>query len=401
MLKKLLNIGMVACALMLSSNAFAQDNSKQYAPEYPQYGFWSNWSIGAEVGYARQAEGGWGWMHGSNAGWQVIIQKELNYVWNFRIKGGVPGQWKHPENECTFTHKYDRFGTTTFGFTFSINDACKGYDPERKNSIYLLADGGGAWKYDETGVLGLIADLGLGWSHKCCEHGTFFIEGTLSDIADVPDIFKTRHNLDVFVGLGWMYDFGPTAADKELIAQRAKLNQENFDALYDQINKLNKEVADGKQAEQRLQNTINDLEEQLAKRPLAGNNGNSDSLQNVINQIKDDQLTFYALPFSILYGVDEWKVPEDQNDKVAAIARVMKDNDAVKFNLVGFCDHTGSDAYNMKLSQKRAEELKRVLVKKYGIDEDRLTCDWKGKGMAFGDLKYSVNRRTSVYRVIE
>ena len=130
-------------------------------------------------------------------------------------------------------------------------------------------------------------------------------------------------------------------------------------------------------------------------------NGNSDSLQNVINQIKDDQLTFYALPFSILYGVDEWKVPEDQNDKVAAIARVMKDNDAVKFNLVGFCDHTGSAAYNMKLSQKRAEELKRVLVKKYGIDEDRLTCDWKGKGMAFGDLKYGVNRRTSVYRVIE
>ena len=125
---------MVACALMLSSNAFAQDNSKQYAPEYPQYGFWSNWSIGAEVGYARQAGGGWEWMHGSNAGWQVIIQKELNYVWNFRIKGGVPGQWKHPENACT-SNKYDRFGTTTFGFTFSINDACKGYDPERKNSI--------------------------------------------------------------------------------------------------------------------------------------------------------------------------------------------------------------------------------------------------------------------------
>lgn len=391
---------MVACALMLSSNAFAQDNSKQYAPEYPQYGFWSNWSIGAEVGYARQAEGGWEWMHGSNAGWQVIIQKELNYVWNFRIKGGVPGQWKHPENECALDHRYDRFVTTTFGFTFSINDACKGYDPERKNSIYLLADGGGAWKHAETGTLGLIADLGLGWSHKCCENGTFFIEGTLSDVANVPDIFETRHNLDVFVGLGWMYDFGPTAADKELIAQRAKLNQENFDALYDQINKLDKEVADGKQAEQKLQNTINDLEEQLAKRPVASNNGNSDSLQNVINQIKDDQLTFYALPFSILYGVDEWKVPEDQNDKVAAIARVMKDNDAVKFNLVGFCDYTGSDAYNMKLSQKRAEELKRVLVKKYGIDEDRLTCDWKGKGMAFGDLKYSVNRRTSVYRVI-
>ena len=73
----------------------------------------------------------------------------------------------------------------------------------------------------------------------------------------------------------------------------------------------------------------------------------------------------------------------------------------MKLTLVGFCDNTGSDAYNMKLSQRRAEAVKRLLVKRYGIAEDRLTVDYKGKTVAFGDLKYAVNRRVSFYRVIE
>jgi outer membrane protein OmpA-like peptidoglycan-associated protein len=55
----------------------------------------------------------------------------------------------------------------------------------------------------------------------------------------------------------------------------------------------------------------------------------------------------------------------------------------------------------MKLSQRRAEEVKRLMVKKYGIDENRISVDWKGKTVAFGDIHYELNRRVSFYRVIE
>jgi outer membrane protein OmpA-like peptidoglycan-associated protein len=87
--------------------------------------------------------------------------------------------------------------------------------------------------------------------------------------------------------------------------------------------------------------------------------------------------------------------------KVKAISRVMKDNPALKLTIVGFCDYTASDEYNMKLSEKRAKEVKRLMVDKYGVDADRLTVDWKGKTVAFGDIQYSLNRRVSFYRVIE
>ena len=47
------------------------------------------------------------------------------------------------------------------------------------------------------------------------------------------------------------------------------------------------------------------------------------------------------------------------------------------------------------------EQAIEILVKKYGVDGDRLEVDWKGKTIAFGDIKFSLNRRVSFYRVIE
>jgi len=41
MMKKLIKVGVVMSLLLTSTSAFAQEKA-----EYPNYGFWSNWSIG-------------------------------------------------------------------------------------------------------------------------------------------------------------------------------------------------------------------------------------------------------------------------------------------------------------------------------------------------------------------
>ncbi|MBR5029264.1 MAG: OmpA family protein, partial [Bacteroidales bacterium] len=111
----------------------------------------------------------------------------------------------------------------------------------------------------------------------------------------------------------------------------------------------------------------------------------------------DNQSTLYGMPLSILYPNDVWKVPSDQMNKLKAVAEVMKNNPDTKFTIIGFCDEPASYEYNDKLSEKRATEVKRLLMEKYGIDGDRLTTDWKGKRECFGDCKFSINRRTSFY----
>jgi OOP family OmpA-OmpF porin len=62
------------------------------------------------------------------------------------------------------------------------------------------------------------------------------------------------------------------------------------------------------------------------------------------------------------------------------ILRVLKDNPALKFEVDGHTDNSGSAAHNLTLSQERADAVKDQLVK-MGMDPTRLTT----KG--FGDSK--------------
>ena len=78
MLKKLFKIGMLAGALLIACSANAQE--KEYTLVYPQYGFWSNWSIGGSVLYSWQYEHGGilDWRDGSNIGASLFFEKELS-----------------------------------------------------------------------------------------------------------------------------------------------------------------------------------------------------------------------------------------------------------------------------------------------------------------------------------
>ncbi len=412
MLKNLLKIGVVACLLAATTTVSAQSEQ-----EYPHYGFWSNWSIGIKADFDKQANAhGWVMGEGASIGGSIFLEKELNYVWDLDLRLGMPGLISN--EDLTRGERFAKFGLATAGFKFSVNNALMGYNPERRGSFYLFANAGIAlWHNYYTfdgknpvngeGVtdhrVNFMGEAGLGYSYDVCKHSSLFVEASLISIAHFQNIFRdNRAGLDVNFALGYAYNFGVTAADEELIAQRALLTQENLDALNNQVAQLERDLDNSRNNEKKLESRISQLENDLNNAKVnSGNNAAAAELQAKIDQIKADQLTFYALPFSIQYGVDQYTVNGNEMQKLKAIARVMQDNPNTTYAIYGFCDYTGSDAYNMKLSQKRAEEVKRLLVEKYGIAENRLSCEWKGKTMAFGDIQYSVNRRVSFYRVIE
>jgi outer membrane protein OmpA-like peptidoglycan-associated protein len=70
-----------------------------------------------------------------------------------------------------------------------------------------------------------------------------------------------------------------------------------------------------------------------------------------------------------------------------------------EISLVGFTDSVGSDAYNLKLSEKRAEAVKDYLVK-HGIDAGRIQASGRGKADPIADNKTekgrAANRRVEV-----
>ncbi len=425
MMKKLIKVGVVMSLLLTSTSAFAQEKA-----EYPSYGFWSNWSLGGGLAVTwEMGQHSWDnnapntrdlWRRSINVGLDVFGQKKLNHVWDFRLRLSHPTLWQgRPDNDNIFMARYT---SLTAEFLFSLNNVCSGYDPECHHNWYLFAGAGGGLvnglidkdNFAQTrynGAMGRILPVinaGLGYSLQFSDDWSFYVEGefNMNDYhAPWKETFDWNYT-HLTLHTGVMYNFGLTEEDKQVKEQKDMLTEDNFKALNSQVNNLERQLASTRNNEKKLENRIAELEDQLAQALQQGGRGNNaaaDSLQAVIDQIKNDQLKYYGMPFSVLYGVDEWQVSDEEEAKVKAVARVLKDNPDMKIMVVGFADYTGSDNYNMKLSEKRAKEVKRLLVKRYGIAEDRITVDFKGKQKeyAFGDIQFALNRRVSFYRVIE
>ncbi|MGL4332542.1 MAG: OmpA family protein, partial [Bacteroidales bacterium] len=64
---------------------------------------------------------------------------------------------------------------------------------------------------------------------------------------------------------------------------------------------------------------------------------------------------------------------------IANAADVIKKSPEGKFVITGYADKaTGSAEYNLKLSERRANEVAKALVQKFGVNEDQLVVKWDG-----------------------
>ena len=60
------------------------------------------------------------------------------------------------------------------------------------------------------------------------------------------------------------------------------------------------------------------------------------------------------------------------------VANYLKQNSGASVNVVGYADEKGSENYNQKLSAKRAEVIKQLLVDR-GINASQLSFEGKGE----------------------
>ena len=119
MLKKVSKIAALFCLIAFSGSAFAQNE----VPEYPQYGFWSNWGIGINGSFMWQPDvtkftgvkdlyfGG-----GYNAGLGVILQKEVDRGASIRLHYNYTSLfWKCNKNNAeTYAQRDPRWNVEPY-----------------------------------------------------------------------------------------------------------------------------------------------------------------------------------------------------------------------------------------------------------------------------------------------
>lgn len=114
--------------------------------------------------------------------------------------------------------------------------------------------------------------------------------------------------------------------------------------------------------------------------------------------------------FGVAPHIDLWVSFEFDSDalntfgqkQVETLGKALSDSvfrDA-KFSIVGHTDRHGSDAYNLDLSRRRAEAVKRFLVNHYQIAKNMIKTEGKGKRALLSDKATaqadSLNRRVEV-----
>ncbi len=71
--------------------------------------------------------------------------------------------------------------------------------------------------------------------------------------------------------------------------------------------------------------------------------------------------------FDVLFGFDRWNLSDAGQTALVSLVKELKENDKLVVELVGYADPTGGREYNIQLSQRRVEAVRRFLVEN-GVD---------------------------------
>jgi outer membrane protein OmpA-like peptidoglycan-associated protein len=86
-----------------------------------------------------------------------------------------------------------------------------------------------------------------------------------------------------------------------------------------------------------------------------------------------------ALNISVLFEFDTTKTVADHAADYAAIKNFIADKAEYLVTLRGYTCSIGGDEYNLRLSSRRAEEIKNILVSQYGIDAAHIETFFYGE----------------------
>lgn len=106
---------------------------------------------------------------------------------------------------------------------------------------------------------------------------------------------------------------------------------------------------------------------------------------------------------NVFFEVDSWQLKKESVAELNRLSDLLMDNKELKVEIGGYTDATGSDQYNLSLSEKRALSVVDFLVES-GVRNDRLKYKGYGNSSPVGDNVTpegrKLNRRTEV-QIIE
>ena len=101
----------------------------------------------------------------------------------------------------------------------------------------------------------------------------------------------------------------------------------------------------------------------------------------------------YCVYLDIEYDINKADIRPQYQAEVARVGVFMKKNPTTSAHIEGYADEVGTDDYNLRLSQQRADNVAKSLVQDFGIDPNRLSAKGYGKAKPVADNATDAGRQ--------
>ena len=255
-----------------------------------------------------------------------------------------------PYKEST---RFNVVGVLGLGFnsSFGFDEKIKNWSPSK----------GGQYEVDRSGATSLAVHAGLQLGYKVSEAVDVNLEGTFNVTDDGYNGTRYDNKYDgyIYVVAGVTYHFKDHYGDRRF-KYVTMTDQSEIDRLNAQINAARAE---------------------LANKPAP------------IVRVEKKVETNKILDMTVSFVIDKYNITDVQKNNVQRVAEYLANNPEINLVITGYADvKTGNPAYNLKLSQRRAEAVRNMLVNDFGVDESRLRVDYKGDTIQPYDRKNEWNR---------
>ncbi len=256
-----------------------------------------------------------------------------------------------------------------FDLMWDMFNSLGGVNTGRTFSIIPFVGIGGTYNWDFRGHHGnvmtkhgirhnqwtLPVSAGLQLRFRLCKYADFFAEGRASFHGDNFNNYAFGGPIDIDIAAigGFSFNIGGAGFQTYNPCNNAAY----ITSLNNQINNLRGELADCVAAQAATAAALADC---LSREPVA-------------DCPEVDELPLMS---TVRFSLNSDRISDEEMVNIYNTAEWMKANPDANVTIKGYADKdTGTSAYNMELSKRRAQAVYDVLTKTYGISADRLTMD--------------------------
>ena len=338
----------------------------QQALEAPSFG--DNWSFGIEGGGITPLYDGSSFIKDMRGGFGARLQKQVSPAFALGVEGAAY------INTTGASTAIDQSYVGAYG-AINLFNLFGGYKCDGR-FFDMEAQAGAGWGHDYVAGAGdhnfFATKAGLNFNFNVSKAVTLSLRPSvlwnMSDagVSQTSAAYnKEKAAFQIFAGVNFKFGQGFKCADLK--------NQGEIDALNAQINALRGELdaclAANAAAVAQTAAAVQELE--------ACRNAKPKVVEKVNTNLQSVRYIFYKVGSS--------KITIDQQPNVEMVASYLKNHKDAKVVVKGYASQDGNLEFNKKLAAARAESVKTMLIKKYGIAADRITAEGEGIGHMFSE----------------